>query len=104
MLNSHIKYNKTVLYAPYFILNADLKVPTITQFNAKFNNMKWQENMYGKLISAIPIEWRTLIQSNTSTKFIQYQPLMQTAKSIKKANIFAYLALMKHYSAIKYTQ
>ena len=52
-------------------LNADLKVPTLTQVKSKFN-LEWQENIYDKLISAIPIEWRTLIQYNTSTTFIQY--------------------------------
>ena len=48
------------------ILNADLKIPTLTQLNAKLN-LEWQENRYDKLISAIPIEWHSLIQSNTST-------------------------------------
>ena len=58
-LNSHIKYNKTVLHAPSLIqegkmliadiINADLKIPTLTQFNAKFN-LEWQENTYYKLI------------------------------------------------------
>ena len=46
-LNSHIIYNKTVSYAPSLIqqgtmliadiLNVDLKIATLTQFNAKFN-------------------------------------------------------------------
>ena len=39
------------------LLNADLKIPTFTQFNAKLN-LGWQENRHDKLISAIPIEWR----------------------------------------------
>ena len=57
-------------------------MPTLSPFNAKFN-LEWQEITYDKLISAIPIEWRTLIQSNTGTTFIQYQQLLYTAKSIK---------------------
>ena len=65
------------------ILNADHKLPTFTELNAKFN-LEWQEYTYDKLISAIQIEWRTIMQSNTSTTFIQYQPLLYTAKSIKK--------------------
>ena len=46
-LNSRIKYNKDVLYAPRCIqhgtmltadiLIADLKIPTLTQFNVKCN-------------------------------------------------------------------
>ena len=82
-----------MLYAPSLIqqgimliadiLTADLKITTLTQFSTKFN-LKWQENTYDKLISAIPIEWRTLIQSNYSIPFIQYQPLLYTEKSIKK--------------------
>ena len=47
-------------------------------------NLEWHEYTYHKLVSATPIEWRTLIKSNTSTTFIQYQPLLYTAKSIKK--------------------
>ena len=92
-LNSHVKYNKSVLHAPSLvqqgimliadILTTDHKLPTLTQLNAKFN-LAWQEYTYDKLISAIPIEWRTLIQSNTSTTFIRYQPLLYTVKSIKK--------------------
>ena len=53
------------------ILTADLKILTLSPFNAK-SNLEWEENTYDELISAIPIEWRTLIQSNTSTTFIQY--------------------------------
>ena len=78
-LNSHIKYNKTVLYAlsPIqqgtmmiaVILNADLKIPTLNHFHAKFN-LEWQKNTCDKCISAIQIEWRTLIQSKTSSTFI----------------------------------
>ena len=78
-LNSHVKYNKAVLYAPSLlqqgimliadILTADHKLPTLTQLNVKFN-LEWQEYTYDKLISAILIEWRTLIQSSTSTTFI----------------------------------
>ena len=74
-LNSHVKYNKAVLYAPSLgqqeimliadILTTDHKLPTLTQHNAKFN-LEWQEYMYDKLISVIPIEWRTLIQSNST--------------------------------------
>ena len=70
-LNSHIKYNKDVLYGPSLvqqglmlisdILTADHKLPTLAQPNVKFN-LEWQEYIYDKLISAIPIEWRTLIQ------------------------------------------
>ena len=64
-LNSHIKYNKTVLYALSFIqqstmlikdiLNADLNIPTPIQFNATFS-LEWQEDTYDNLTSAIPIE------------------------------------------------
>ena len=53
----HSKYNKTVLYAPNLnqqgtmlianILNTDLKVPTLTQFNARFD-LEWQENTHDK--------------------------------------------------------
>ena len=78
-LNSHVKYNKAVLYAPSLvqqgimliadILIADHKLPTLTQLNVKFN-FEWQEYTYDKLISAIPIEWRTFIQTNSSTTFI----------------------------------
>ena len=79
-LNSHVKYNKAVLYAPSLvqqgimliadILTTDHKLPTLTQLNAK-SNLAWQEYTYDKLIPAIPIEWRTLIQSNTSTTVIR---------------------------------
>ena len=65
------------------ILNTDLKIPTLTHLNAKFN-LEWQENTFVKLMSVIPIEWRTLIQYNTSTTFIQHHQLLYTAKSIKK--------------------
>ena len=92
-LNSHVKYNKAVLYAQSLvqqgimligdILTTDHKLPTLAQLNAKFN-LAWQENTYDKLISAIPIEWRTLIESNSSNTFIHYQPLLYTVKSIKK--------------------
>ena len=78
-LNSHVKYNKAVLYPPSFvqqgimlfadILTTDHKLPTLTQLNAKCN-LAWQEYTYNKIISAIPIEWRTLIQSNSSTTFL----------------------------------
>ena len=78
-LNSHVKYNKAVLYAPSLthkemmliadIRTADHKLPILTQLNVKFN-LEWQEYTIDKLIPAIPIEWRTLIQSNTSTTFI----------------------------------
>ena len=51
------------------ILTADYKLLTLTQLNGKFN-LKWQEYTYDKLILAIPKEWTTLIQSNTSTTFI----------------------------------
>ena len=79
-LNSHVKYNKAVLYAPCFvqqgimlianILPAEYKLPTLTQLNVKFN-VEWNEYIYDKFISAIQIEWRTLIQSNTSITFIK---------------------------------
>ena len=79
------------------ILTTDHKLPTLTQLNTKFN-LAWQECTYDKLISAIPIEWRTLIQSNASTTFITYQPLLYTVKSIKKkATKFFYTALMKQH-------
>ena len=78
-LNCHVKYMKVVLYAPSLvqqgimliadILTADHKLLTLTQLNVKFN-LEWQEYTYDKLISAISTEWRTLIQSNTSTTFI----------------------------------
>ena len=51
------------------IPTADYKLPTLTQINVKFN-LEWQEYTYNKLTSAIPIEWRTLSQSNTSTTLI----------------------------------
>ena len=92
-LNSHVKYKKAVSYAPSLvqqgimpivnILTTDHKLPILTQLNVNFN-MAWQEYTYDKLISATPIEWRTFLQSNTSTKVIQYQPLLYTTKSIKK--------------------
>ena len=51
-LNFHIRYNKTVLHASSLtqqgtlliedILSADLKIPILAQFNAKFN-LEWQE-------------------------------------------------------------
>ena len=65
------------------ILTADHKLPTLTQLNAKFN-LEWKKYTHDKLISAIPIEWRTLIQSTSSTTLIQYQPLLYMAKSINK--------------------
>ena len=78
-LNSHVKYNKALLYSlslaqQGIMLNADIlttdhKLPTLTQLNAKFN-LVWQEYTYDKLISAITIEWRILIQSNINTTFI----------------------------------
>ena len=92
-LNSHVKYNKAVLYAPSLIqqgimliadiLTTDHDLCTLTQLNIKFN-LPWQEYTYDKLISAIPIEVRTLIQPNTSTTCRWYQPLLYTAKSIKR--------------------
>ena len=92
-LNSHVQYNKTLLYAPSLtqqgimlivdILAADHKLPTLTELNVKFS-LEWQEYTYDKLISGIPIEWRTLLQSNNTTTFIQYQPLIYTVNSIKK--------------------
>ena len=64
-LNSHVKYNKVVSYAPSlvhqgimliaYILTTDHTLPTLTQQNAKFN-LAWQEYTYDKLISAIPIK------------------------------------------------
>ena len=72
-------------------------MPTPTQFNAKFN-VEWQENIQDKLISAIPIEWRTSIQTSTSTKFVQYQPLLYTAKSIKRATNLFCTTLIKQCS------
>ena len=79
------------------ILTTEYKLPTLTQLSVKFN-LAWQEYTYDKLISVIPIEWRTLIQSNTTTTFIQYQPLLYTVKSIKrKATKFFYTALMKQH-------
>ena len=99
---SHIQQG-TMLIAD--ILNGDLKIPTLTEFNARFN-LEWQENIYDKVISVIPKEWTTLIQSNTSTAFIQYQPQLYTAKSIKKlVTIFSYCTHdTTHYSATKYNQ
>ena len=92
-LNSHAKYNKAVLYTPSLvqqgimlttdILTTNHKLSTLSQLNVKFKQA-WQEYTYDKLISAIPIEWQTLIPSNTSTTFIQYQPLLYTAKSKEK--------------------
>ena len=61
-LNSHVKYNKAVLYAPSLveqgimlisdIITTDHKLTTLTQLNVKFN-LAWQEYTYDKLISAI---------------------------------------------------
>ena len=71
------------------------KIPTLSHFNAKFN-LEWQGNTYDKLISAIPLEWRILIQSNTSITFIQYQQLLYTTKSIKEATTFLNIVLINN--------
>ena len=58
---SKIKYNKTVLYAPSFIqqgtmliadiLNADLKIPTLTQCN------KWKKDLH---TGDVDTKWETI--------------------------------------------
>ena len=103
-LNLHNKCNKIKSYihkiiqqgAMMFVdlLNPDLKYLSLhNQFNAKFN-FECQKNTYEKLMPTIPRECRTLVESNTSITFTQYQPILYIIKSIQnRSTKFFYTAL-----------
>ena len=63
------------------ILHADHKLPTLTQLNAKFN-LEWQNTNMISSYQPFQLNGEHLIQSNTSTTFIQYQPLLYTTNKL----------------------
>ena len=76
-LNSNIKCHKKLLYSDSLIskkleyvsdiLNSDLKLLTLDQFNDKFA-FQFEIN-FDKIILALSLEWRRLIDSNTTKTF-----------------------------------
>ena len=97
-LNSNIKCHKKLLYSDspiskklvYVsdILNSDLKLLTLNQFNDKIA-LQWNETSFDKIILPLPLEWRRLIDSNTTKTFRKTQNLISITKSIKtRATIF----------------
>ena len=99
-LNSNIKCHKKLLYSDSLIskkliyvsdiLNSDLKLLTLDQFNDKFA-LQWNEINFDKIILALPLEWRRLIDSNTTKTFRKSQNLLSITKSVKmRATKFFY--------------
>ena len=91
-LNSNITFHKKLLYSDSLIskkliyvsdiLNSDLKLLTLNQFNDKFA-LQWNEINFDKIILALPLERRRLIDSNTPKTFRKSQNLLSITKSVK---------------------
>ena len=64
------------------ILNSDLKLLTLDQFDDKFA-LQWDEINFNKIVLALPLEWRRFIDSNTTKTFRKSQNLLSITKSIK---------------------
>ena len=92
-LNPNIKCHKKLLYSDSLIskmvayisdiLNGDVKLLTLVPFNDIFT-LQWNEIHFNKIILALPLEWRRLIDSNTAKHSEKKQNLFFIAKSIKR--------------------